>query len=116
MKAIITIEGKTYDTMPDLIRNDKGWGIVFTLKHNDDSVFDVTTGVVKFFMKNSSTGVLKVNGTCTLTTPATGIVTYTLIAADLDTAAVYLGELQLTLGTAIYSVKLGRFQVLEDLG
>lgn len=116
MQAIVSIEGKTFDIIPDLVQNDKGWAIVFTMKYNDDSVVNLTGATVKFLTKNTATNTVKINGTCTLTTPASGIASYTILATDLDTVGVYTAEVEVTLvSTARYTIKLGKFQVLEEI-
>jgi hypothetical protein len=116
MKTTITIEGASYDTFPKLVQGDYGWDIVFAVRYNNDAIVDLTGATVKFKMKAVDASVLKVNGTCTLTTPASGLCKYTLVAADLDTVGNYEAELEVTLtGPKVHTVKFGKVQVIEDL-
>jgi hypothetical protein len=57
------------DTLPNLVA---------TLKNAAGTGIDLSTGVtgVKFIMNNIASGTNKVNAACTITTPASGIVTY----------------------------------------
>jgi hypothetical protein len=62
---------------------------------------DLTGATVKFFMVvvpgvGSSPAGLKVNGTCTILNAAAGQVGYDWITADVDTAATYKAEFQVT--------------------
>lgn len=63
----------------------------------DGSAVDLTGATVKVYIKNSSTGTVKVNGqTCTITDATNGKCKYTWGATDLDTAGDYVGEIELT--------------------
>ena len=63
----------------------------------DGAPVDLTGATIVFFMKNSSTGTVKVNGgSCTTTDAANGKCRYTWGATDLDTAGDYVGEIQVT--------------------
>jgi hypothetical protein len=77
------------DTLPNLVA---------TLKNAAGTGIDLSTGVtgVKFIMNNIASGTNKVNAACTITTPASGIVTYEWLAADTDTAGAFRGEFQIT--------------------
>jgi hypothetical protein len=62
------------------------------------TAIDLSSGVtgVKFIMRDPNTGTAKVNAACTITTAASGIVTYEWIADDTDTAGTYNAEWQIT--------------------
>ena len=118
MKGTITIEGKTYDTFPNLVQHDYGFVIQFNLLLNDEKTpYDLTGATsIKFKAKLLDTSTNKISGTCTATSPATnGICTYTVALANLDTAGVLECEVEVTKATAIETVKLGRLSILEDL-
>jgi hypothetical protein len=66
----------------------------------------------KFKMwKSSDPSTLKVNGACSIVAPATsGVVTYTPVVADFDTAGRYIGEIELTAAGVVSSST--QFEVL----
>lgn len=77
---------KRHDTLPALQA---------TLKR-DGVAIDLTTAVsVKLIMKPQAGGSV-VTGTCTITTPASGLVTYNWISADTAVAGVYDLEFEIT--------------------
>lgn len=115
MKAVITYEGKDLEVMPDLWEDDVGQILTFTVRQENNAVVNLTSGTVNFKMKEINTETNKVDSACTLTNPTGGVCTYTTIAADLDTAGVYDGELEVVVGTSTTTVYLGRFRVQTDL-
>jgi len=115
MKSIIILEGAAYNQFPDLNADDVGIKPEFVVRNNDDSLVDLTTGTVLLKMKQINTTTNKVSGTCTLDDPVLGECSYTTVAGDLDTAGVYDAELQVTIGSAINTIPLGRFKIDQDL-
>ena len=69
--------------------------VVATLRQSG-SLVNLTGGSVKFIMKSVTGGAVKVNAACALTTPASGIVTYSWALADTDTPGKYHAEFQYT--------------------
>jgi len=115
MKAVITCEGKDLEVMPDLWEDDVEQLLTFTIRQKNNDAVNLTSGSVNFKMKEINTATNKVDAACTLTTPAGGVCTYTTVIADLDAAGVYDAELEVTIGTAITTIYLGRFRVQTDL-
>ena len=115
MKAQISYEGKLYASMPDLNRDDVGQLLTFNLLLNDDGAVDLSTASVDFKMKQINSTGLKVNQSCALTSPASGVCAYTTQSGDLDTEGVFDAELEVTDGTQVTTVELGRFRIIEDL-
>ena len=76
-------------------RHDTAPTIQVQLKDSAGNPVDVTGGTVKFLMKGTG-GAPKVNASGTLVTPASGIVSYTPIAADTDTSGTYSVEWVIT--------------------
>src|SRR5262245_18872926 len=79
-------------------------GVVFndTLTADGPAV-NLTGGSVLFLLRNNETGTV-VSQTATLVTPASGVVRYTSIAADLSTVGQYRQEWQAILaGGQIYT-------------
>ena len=116
VKATITIQGRTYDAFPNLVRNDTGFDIQFNCLLNDDTTaFDLTAGTIKFKAKFLDATANKIDGSCTIISATAGTCKYTVQSSDLDTAGVMEAELEITQGAVINTVKLGRLSVLEDL-
>jgi hypothetical protein len=89
--ATYTINMKKGDRLPLLVA---------TLRQNGAPV-NLTGGSVKFIMKSVGGGAAKVNAACALTTPASGIVTYSWAAADTDTPGLYHAEFQFNNGSGL---------------
>jgi hypothetical protein len=73
---------------------------VVALKDNygevDEAAVDLTTAGSALFNMRSSGGAVKISrGSAAITTPATGIVTYSWGTADVDTAGSYQAELEI---------------------
>jgi len=91
------------------------------LNGGDNSAIDLTeASSVKVYMKNKSTGTLKINGSsATVTDAANGRVKYSWAAADTDTAGSYLFEFKIDWGSSIYQTvpaqTVLQIEVVEDL-
>lgn len=115
MKAVITYEGKDFEVMPDFWEGDVEQLLTFTVRQESDAAVNLTAGTVNFKMKEINTETTKVDSACTITDATGGVCTYTTQAADLDTAAVYDAELQVTISSQVTTIYLGRFRVQTDL-
>ena len=116
MRAVVSIEGKSYDTLPSLVRGDYGWDIKFTITYNDDSVANLTGATVKFKMKKTDATTLAIDATCTAVTALTGIFKYTVASGAFATIGAYEAELEVTTTLpGVYTIKLGKVQIVEDL-
>jgi hypothetical protein len=70
--------------------------IVITVQRNSTAI-DVTGASVLLIITKEKTGTVTNTGqSCALTTPTTGIVTYTPLAGDFPTSGRYLGEIKIT--------------------
>ena len=59
----------------------------------------LTGCTVKFYMKNATTGSVKINGVaCTVTDAVKGKCRYSWTGSDTDTVGTYLGEVEVTFG------------------
>lgn len=76
-------------------KGDRLPALVATLRAAGSAV-NLTGGSVKFIMRSVNGGTPKINAAATLTTPASGIVTYDWAAADTDTPGKYHAEFQYT--------------------
>lgn len=80
-------------------RGDTSPKLVGTLVDENGVVIDLTNAAsVKFFMSDPGSGVNKVDGTAAtvLAPPTAGRVSYAWLTADVDTAADYDGEFEVT--------------------
>ena len=75
-------------------RNDTSPAISQQLLDSDGNAVDITGATIKFLMARR--GPLKVNGTATIVTAATGMVKYQWVAADTDTVGLYQIEWEVT--------------------
>jgi hypothetical protein len=79
-----------------LVQNDTKPALEFTVTREGSAV-DLTGATVKFYMKNSDTGAVKINGVaCVLTDATNGLCRYNWLAADTNTVGNYTGELEVT--------------------
>ena len=115
MKAQITYEGRELKFMPDLFQDDVEQQLTFTIKSEDGNIVDLTGDVVLFKMRQINTTSLKVDTVCVLDNPSIGLCSYESSSGDLDTIGVFDAELQVTQGTQVTTIRLGKFQILADL-
>lgn len=87
-----------------LKRNDTLPKIRITVVERDQdnpgitTVVDLTGSTAKFIMvTDDDTRTVKVNAAATIAAPTTGVVEYSWISADTDTAGDYLGEFEITM-------------------
>jgi len=79
----------------ELVQNDKGYDLTFTIKDAQNQPVDLTNAVVTLLVKKYGATTLKINSTCTPSEPYTdGICTYTVQASDFDVVGRYVGELE----------------------
>ena len=79
-----------------LVQNDTRPPLQFSISRSGKAV-DLTGATVKFYMKDSTSGAVKINGVgCLSTDPAKGKVQYNWAAGDTNTVGSYLGEVEVT--------------------
>lgn len=79
-----------------IVQNDTRPALDFSLTQ-DGAPVDLTGCTVKFYMKNSTTGSVKINGaTCAITDATKGKCRYNWTGSDTDTVGTYLGEVEVT--------------------
>ena len=79
-----------------IVQNDTRPPLEFTLTQ-DGAPVDLTGCTVKFYMKDATTGSVKINGVaCTITDATKGKCRYSWTGTDTNTVATYLGKVEVT--------------------
>ena len=79
-----------------IVQNDTKPYLEFEITQ-DGSPVDLTGATVKFYMKDSTTGSVKINGAaCTIIDAVKGKCRYSWTGSDTNTVATYLGEVEVT--------------------
>ena len=79
-----------------IVQNDSRPPLEFSLTQ-DGAPVNLTGCTVKFYMKNATTGSVKINGVaCTVTDALKGKCRYSWTGSDTDTVGTYLGEVEVT--------------------
>ena len=79
-----------------IVQNDTLPPIEFTLTQ-DGAPVDLTGCTVKFYMKDSTSGSVKINGVnCTIMDATKGKCRYSWTSGDTNTVGTYLGEVEVT--------------------
>ncbi len=111
--------------MPDFFikKGDTNPKLVGTLVDEDGVVIDLTTAAsVKFFMTDPGSGTNKVDGTAAtiLSPPTAGRVSYAWLVADVNVAADYDGEFEVTWNdaskTTFPNFRYIEIQIKADIG
>lgn len=105
-------------TIQDVVRNDTGFDLNFTLKNKKTGAITDLTGnsAIKFKMALPDASVNKINGACTVINATAGTCKYTVQSGDMDTVGVYNAEIEVTYtGGKIVTGKGFVINVVEDL-
>jgi hypothetical protein len=79
-----------------IVQDDTRPPLEFNLTQ-DGSPVDLTGCTVKFYMKDATTGTVKINGNaCVITDATKGKCRYNWSGSDTNTVATYLGEVEVT--------------------
>ena len=79
-----------------IVQNDTKPYLEFEITQ-DGAPVDLTGATVKFYMKDSTTGSVKINGSaCTITDATKGKCRYVWISSDTNTVGTYVGEVEVT--------------------
>lgn len=79
-----------------IVQNDTKPYLEFEITQ-DGAPVNLTGATVKFYMKDSTTGTVKINGSlCTITDATKGKCRYVWAAVDTNTVGTYLGEVEVT--------------------
>jgi len=103
--------------VPTYVEGDKGFDIAYQILNPDGTPADVSGSTVKFKMRTGA-ATLKVDAAATIVDGPSGKVKYTFVAADLDAAASYVGEWEVSFagGTKIMTAPIReRIDVVADL-
>jgi len=99
----------------ELVRNDKGFDLTFTVLDADNVAVNLTGSTIKFKMALIASATLKVNGDCTITDPTNGKCKYTVGETDLNTVGTYHAELEITSSGKIITAPMDDIEVVADL-
>ncbi|KKM66886.1 hypothetical protein LCGC14_1476670 [marine sediment metagenome] len=97
-------------------KSDYGYTINFGIKDANDAAYDLTDYVSTFkvWPPGNTAGTI-VSGTCSiLNVEAGGTVSYTVVNGNFDTAAKYMGEIELTKSGIVESTKKFSIAVVES--
>jgi len=115
MKATIDIEGKTYKEFPNFLQNSNGFNIQFTLKFNNNEVFDLNRYTVTFKAREYNAEENQIEAECTIINATSGICIYTVNENDFDTIGRFETELECVSDNIILTTKLSDLIVEDDI-
>jgi hypothetical protein len=99
-----------------LIRNDKGFDLLFQILKANNTPVDISTATVTFKMAKSGASSNKINQTCTVTDGPNGKCKYPIRDGDLTEEGTYLAELQVAFTPEIVQTAvLEKIVVVADL-
>lgn len=92
----------------EVIQNDKGYDLNFTLKDADDVVIDITGGTpISFKAQKEGGTALKFTGSMSIVTGTAGTCKYTIGATDFDEVGRYQCEVEVTLSSGSKVITFG---------
>lgn len=115
MKALIIIDGGSFNQFPPLTRNDYGFDIEFNITNEDNTPYDLTGKDVIFKTKQINSDYVSASGICTITGVTSGVLQYTVQTWDLQTSGVYYSELELQGTSFVQTIQLGKLYIQDDL-
>lgn len=77
----------------EVVRNDKGYDLVFTLQDAGGNPLNLTGANLTFSTQLQTASTVKFTGDMTIVNAQAGIAKYTVQATDFDTAGEYWGEI-----------------------
>lgn len=83
-------------TLINVIQNDTGYDINFTLKDANDAAVDLTSGNLLLKAQKQGDAIIKFSGSMTIVVAASGTCKYTVAPTDFDEAGDYYAEIQVT--------------------
>jgi hypothetical protein len=78
----------------ELIRNDKGYDIEFTVLDADEDPVNLTSSTISFKVRKWNDSYAKFVGTCVITDALAGKCKYTVTATDFDAVGKYKAEIE----------------------
>ena len=80
----------------ELVRNDYGYPLTFTIKDSQENLVDLTNATVTLKIKKPGQTGLTIDAECTVDPdPTTGVCTYIVQDEVFDTVGRYVGELEI---------------------
>ena len=101
--------------MVEVVRNDVGIELEFTVKDKDGTAIDISTPTITLKASKEWGTSNKISAACTKTTPASGECKYTFVSGDLDTEGDYIAALELDFGGGVVkTTERFKLRVLTD--
>lgn len=85
----------------NVVQNDVGYDINFTLKDANDVAVDLSGGSLLFKVQRQGESALKFSGAMSIVLAASGTCKYTVAAADFDAVGDYYAEVQVTISSKV---------------
>lgn len=85
----------------NVVQNDVGYDINFTLKDANDAVVDLTGGTLLLKAQRQGEATTKFSGAMTLVVPSSGTCKYTVASGDFDIVGDYYAEVQATIASKV---------------
>ena len=96
-------------------RGDYGYNINFTVQSSGGVAYNLTGYTIKFKVwKDTKSGILFVNGSCTITVAADGTCYYTVVSGDFNEVGIFKMELELTKSGIVESTQTYELEVARS--
>lgn len=101
----------------EVVQNDKGYDLNFTLKDADDAVIDISGATLLMNVQQETGTAIKFSGSMTIVSGTAGTCKYTPAATDFDTVGDHYAEIQITFsgGNKIMTIGDLMFRVKPEL-
>lgn len=85
----------------NVVQNDVGYDINFTLKDANDVVVDISGGTLLFKVQQQGEAALKFSGTMAIVSGVAGTCKYTVAAGNFDVVGDHYAEVQVTIASKV---------------
>ena len=102
-------------TKINIVQNDKGYDLNFTLQDNAGNAVNITGATLAFKVQKENGIALKFTGSMAIVSAAAGTCKYTVQTGDFDEAGRYDAEIELTLGAEIITYPGIKIEVSPEL-
>lgn len=99
----------------NLVQNDYGYDLNFTLQDNDGNALDITGGTLAINVQKENSTAVKFTGSMSIISGPAGTCKYTVVDGNFAEAGRYDAEVQLTLGSQIVTFTGIKIIVAKEL-